>query len=215
MPRELHRTAICHPERVHAAKGMCYECYTRGMPRAKRASCHPGRIAQTNGLCKSCYDKWLRSVNPDYQRRQTEITKRWCEINREYLARKSREYSARPSTKKRDLVNERVSSLAAFGLTLDDEVVILDSQNGGCAICGGPSGRKGRFDIDHDHTTGKFRGLLCHRCNKGLGLLGDSLENARRAVDYLSKPPYVAAGCAIVIDAAEHGQLIDNRPRKP
>ena len=56
----------------------------------------------------------------------------------------------------------------------------------GCAICyGGPNGR-GRFHIDHDHATGKFRGLLCHSCNVGIGSLRDSVTILESAIRYLS-----------------------------
>jgi hypothetical protein len=39
--------------------------------------------------------------------------------------------------------------------------------------------------VDHDHTTGKFRGWLCKRCNLGIGKLGDNLEGLKKAVKYL------------------------------
>jgi hypothetical protein len=44
---------------------------------------------------------------------------------------------------------------------------MLERQHGVCAICGNPPKTR-RLDIDHDHRTGAVRGLLCHRCNRGL-----------------------------------------------
>ena len=41
--------------------------------------------------------------------------------------------------------------------------------------------------IDHDHKTGKIRGLLCHYCNSGLGLLGDTIERVTNTIEYLTK----------------------------
>jgi hypothetical protein len=41
--------------------------------------------------------------------------------------------------------------------------------------------------LDHDHTTGKFRGWICGPCNRGIGQLGDTIESLHRAVDYLKK----------------------------
>ena len=58
----------------------------------------------------------------------------------------------------------------------------LKSQGGGCAICGAMARR---LCVDHDHETGTFRGVLCHRCNAAIGLLGDTLETVKRAVVYL------------------------------
>jgi Recombination endonuclease VII len=53
-------------------------------------------------------------------------------------------------------------------------------------LCERNCGRKATA-LDHCHITGKFRGWLCQRCNMGLGLLGDTLEDARHAVIYLEK----------------------------
>ena len=58
-----------------------------------------------------------------------------------------------------------------------------------CAICQNLLSKKGyrRAVIDHDHETGKLRGVLCNNCNTGMGKLGDSVEGLRRAIDYLSR----------------------------
>jgi hypothetical protein len=57
----------------------------------------------------------------------------------------------------------------------------------GCAICGGPPNGRGRYAMDHDHDTGKFRGLLCSRCNAGLGYFLDNVEVLEKALNYLRK----------------------------
>lgn len=64
---------------------------------------------------------------------------------------------------------------------------MLAAQNGGCAICGAtePGGRTRYFPVDHCHTTGIVRGLLCTKCNRGLGLFNDDPERVARAVMYL------------------------------
>lgn len=41
------------------------------------------------------------------------------------------------------------------------------------------------WSLDHDHETHEFRGWLCHRCNRGVGLIGDTVENAERVLKYL------------------------------
>lgn len=86
-----------------------------------------------------------------------------------------------------------------FGITLDDYNAILADQGGVCAVCGKPpviystpggrrrQGRqvKPRLVVDHDHETGKVRGLLCVLCNRGIGFLQDNPEILRQALEYL------------------------------
>lgn len=74
---------------------------------------------------------------------------------------------------------------SVYGITLEDYEKLVEEHQGLCAICGDLKGL-GLF-IDHDHDTGKVRGLLCNRCNAGIGFLGDSLQIAQRAVAYLRK----------------------------
>lgn len=52
-----------------------------------------------------------------------------------------------------------------------------------CEVCG----RAGRICFDHNHTTGKFRGWLCVKCNCTLGFVGDSKEIFEKLIDYLEK----------------------------
>lgn len=74
-----------------------------------------------------------------------------------------------------------------YGITLEDYDRILAGQDGGCAICGSSEagGRGNRFHIDHCHTTGRIRGLLCIRCNQGLGYFSDDPAIFRDAISYL------------------------------
>jgi hypothetical protein len=62
----------------------------------------------------------------------------------------------------------------------------LAKQGGGCAICGKPPKPGGRrLNIDHAHATGEVRGLLCARCNRGLGWFADSPHLLFAAAAYL------------------------------
>ena len=69
---------------------------------------------------------------------------------------------------------ERERNLAQFGLTIEDYDAMHEAQDGLCAICKQPetSSRDGkvyRLAVDHDHKTGKVRGLLCFKCNSAMG----------------------------------------------
>lgn len=78
-----------------------------------------------------------------------------------------------------------------YRLTLKDYGRIFDSQRGVCAICRDRGVPLQHYDpatglvVDHDHDTGVVRGLLCARCNSGIGLLGDDPRNLDAAAAYL------------------------------
>jgi len=60
---------------------------------------------------------------------------------------------------------------------------------GNCDCCGIPHTEtpRGMLYLDHDHTTGEYRGHLCDNCNRGIGLLGDEIDGVLQAVEYLKK----------------------------
>lgn len=77
-----------------------------------------------------------------------------------------------------------------FGMTVDVYNKLVEAQGNCCAICRADSpGRRYRYwCIDHDHTTGVVRGLLCGRCNSGIAALGDTAEGIKRALSYFAQP---------------------------
>ena len=76
--------------------------------------------------------------------------------------------------------------LRTYGLSSTDYATLLAKQGGGCAICGRlPARGKRALNVDHDHTTGKIRGLLCDNCNNGLGLFRDNVDLLLAAGLYL------------------------------
>jgi hypothetical protein len=70
-----------------------------------------------------------------------------------------------------------------FGITLNDYESMLANQNGVCAICG-DVGTKA-LHVDHCHTSGKVRGLLCFRCNNGIGQFKESEKIMIAAIEYI------------------------------
>lgn len=84
-------------------------------------------------------------------------------------------------------IKNRKKCVASYGLTLAQYEKMLLKQ-GGCGICGRETNyTSGSFHIDHDHETGKVRGLLCFLCNVGLGNFRDNIEVMKNAVSYLRK----------------------------
>jgi len=74
----------------------------------------------------------------------------------------------------------------AYGITTTDYEKMLQDQSGSCALCPEVPGDK-PLCIDHDHASGKIRGLLCDRCNRGLGYFRDSVVSLRKAADYIER----------------------------
>ena len=76
-----------------------------------------------------------------------------------------------------------------YGITIEDYDRMLEDQGGRCAICrtNDPGGSGSRFAVDHDHKTGKVRGLLCTNCNTGIGLLQDDVLILEQAIRYLNE----------------------------
>ncbi len=87
--------------------------------------------------------------------------------------------------------NWEVQIRIKFGMTAADYWAMHEAQNGVCAICHHTQNgmtRRGtprRLAVDHDHMTGKVRGLLCDRCNRGMGAFHDNPEELRKATAYL------------------------------
>jgi len=81
---------------------------------------------------------------------------------------------------------KRAWTLRLYGLTGSEYEELAAYQNWVCAICGKKeTSKRGNLAVDHDHKTGKVRGLLCHKCNSGLGSFGDSPELLKSAINYL------------------------------
>lgn len=79
-----------------------------------------------------------------------------------------------------------------YGLSRKQYEELSEKQGHKCAICGEPEGNviRGKvlsLAVDHDHATGKIRGLLCANCNRGLGYFKDDRQRLQSAIDYLTR----------------------------
>jgi len=72
-----------------------------------------------------------------------------------------------------------------YNITLAEYDQMLEAQSGVCKICGGINADGRRLTVDHDHETGKIRGLLCSQCNAGLGFFKDNYFLLAVATKYL------------------------------
>ena len=79
-----------------------------------------------------------------------------------------------------------------YGITESGYIILLNAQNGVCALCGKPETRKERntvshLAVDHNHKTLKIRGLLCYRCNTMLGKIENLPGSVQSIVNYLKR----------------------------
>lgn len=89
--------------------------------------------------------------------------------------------------KKNPLAVKETELKRAYGITLDDYFDMLEKQGGKCAICGGDQIERYKyFSVDHCHTKGHIRGLLCDSCNRGLGFFRDNPDTLSKAIRYLN-----------------------------
>lgn len=82
-----------------------------------------------------------------------------------------------------------MSAKRDLGVKPMDHLAMDIEQAHACAICGAPPPPGGALVVDHDHATGRIRGLLCGRCNIGLGWFDDQPQLLDRAIKYLLEGP--------------------------
>lgn len=122
-------------------------------------------------LCRTCY------ANNRY--------KRVVIASPRYFADRAKAYRKKAPDKVKDSFLK-----SKYGISLATYLEMLEKQEGKCAICRSVDpGRKGvdTFCIDHNHLTGEVRGLLCAKCNSGLGHFLDKPHNLEAALEYLKK----------------------------
>ena len=132
------------------------------------------------GDCKACNlaAKKRRYNSADAVARAAQ----WRRDNPERFQAYQAEYRNRPERKRamRDLYYRRT-----FGITADDVDALIEKQGGVCAICGRTPTRLASWHVDHCHTTGVVRGILCIDCNQGIGKFHEDPQRLRAAADYL------------------------------
>jgi DNA-directed RNA polymerase subunit RPC12/RpoP len=95
----------------------------------------------------------------------------------------------KPSSKSKERQKKYLAAWNRYkisGFTQEEYDEKLKQQEYKCAICGTSDSGPMAFHADHDHKTGQKRGVLCHKCNTGLGLLKDSIEVLCSAIEYLN-----------------------------
>ncbi len=173
-----HRTSISINKKEYAQRN-------RDSIRAKRKASYYANHQENLDRNKQNYWKH-REERRAYRRA-------YYESHREELKAYSRERS-KIDREKRLAYNKKYNKTnrirQVYGISPTEYQGMIDGQGGVCALCFKPprgNGPASTLHIDHDHATGKVRGLLCHGCNKGLGHFYDNTAVIERAVAYLAK----------------------------
>lgn len=204
---------------VHG-RGLCSTHYERTRRREK-SGCRDCGGPKPPGIGRKYCDECLERAEERAQAKQAAYQRQWYAQNREKVrARQRAQEQADPegykqrkreasrlwreANSERDRENSRRWRIERkYGLTLEEYDAMMAR---GCAICGSHEGRlvgkrsvylrgnpRESLCIDHCHTTGKVRDVLCHSCNSGLGSFGDDPARLRAAADYLEKHRAVVA----------------------
>jgi hypothetical protein len=99
-----------------------------------------------------------------------------------------KEYHKKYHAANRDKINARTQEhhyQRRYGITKNDAMALIEKACSKCQICGSPFSDISKPHIDHDHKTGRLRGVLCRNCNSGLGLFGDNPKLLKIAIGYL------------------------------
>lgn len=88
---------------------------------------------------------------------------------------------------KRKESSKRANLKARYGISFETYTSMLMTQSGQCAGCGSPPKIGRALNVDHDHSTGKIRGLLCDGCNLAIGIVKDSSSLLLRLAQYLDQ----------------------------
>lgn len=133
---------------------------------------HPQTADKRFGHCKECHKARGRKWHANNLERSREINRVKAKALRDRDPAAAAAY------------NRAVKLWTKYRITPEDWDRLYDEQLGRCAVCHCTLADV-KTCVDHDHATGKVRGLLCNVCNQGLGYFGDDPDRLRRAAEYL------------------------------
>jgi len=112
-----------------------------------------------------------------------------CDIEKEIISfDENRNVCRKCRTKQNNKSISNYKLKSRYGIDIDEYNIIFSNQNGCCVICGiHQSILYNKLAVDHDHTTGKVRGLLCMNCNTAIGKFNDDIKLLEKAIEYLKR----------------------------
>lgn len=138
--------------------------------------------------CKSCgISKSLKDFHKNANKDGRFNTCKKCQYSRLQEFRKDPQHKERfKEYRRNNAITKR------YGICIQQYNDLVNSQENKCKICGNLPNKEGPIQnqslhIDHCHKTDKVRGLLCHLCNRGIGLFRERIDLIENAVEYLKK----------------------------
>jgi len=194
MPRTKPTIIICEScgeEEPHAAFNLCKRCYNkkwRTENRERYLEAHRNRQYRYIESDRDGYNAKQRvytrkryAEDEDFRAAALESGKKYYRENKEA----HRETMNKWYRENKDhCIDYRLQR--EYNITLAEYDKMLEAQGGGCWICGKTPEENGmRLAVDHNHKTGRVRGILCSFCNTALGKFDDSVGLLARAIEYL------------------------------
>lgn len=130
------------------------------------------------------YDRKRRGT-AKRRKQSRDKTARWRQRHRERHLESARRQNLKNHTNGR---SRHWWLMRTYGISHDDYERMLEKQGGKCALCGGTQRfrHQRNMHVDHDHTGGEIRGILCGRCNSALGIIREDTDWLRQAAEYLN-----------------------------
>jgi len=146
---------------------------------------HKGQVSWRKGkkfvdteVSKEKRKAYIRNWKSKNKNRILEATRAWSKKNRVHITTLARLYYRANKQKELDRVR-----LKKYGISGNEYREILKRQGGKCPICRNSIVKN--LSVDHDHATGKIRGLICNPCNLAIANAGDSPDRLRAMAKYL------------------------------
>jgi len=150
--------------------------------KGRTASPYPENVGDTR-FCPECNDFLPLSEFYKDGRTSCGLTRK-CRTHHSRRSYKSRQKNPQHATKSARYEYSRARNLAKYGLDEEKFQARLDEQ-GGCGICLRTEPVGNGWQVDHDHKTGRVRGILCSNCNTALGKFQDDPEIMKRAIEWI------------------------------
>lgn len=139
------------------------------------------------------YEKVVKPKSREWRQKNKDLVNARVALDRSKNPEKYREYDR--NWRKNNLDRARKLDVAKKrGISYEEYVYMIDAQKGLCAICNKKEIRKSKTKgeicmlvVDHNHSTGKIRELLCHRCNIGIGKFKENTDIMEKAILYIKK----------------------------